>query len=76
MDIAEFKAHIAAIVRANNPEQFVKSPADRPCVRTPEDAGYYPPPRKVGSGQRTINQDDSTVIVERPKTEKTNQKGK
>jgi hypothetical protein len=63
--VADFKLRLSAMLRQSQPERFIKT--DRPCVRKPTDSGYYPPAREVGSGQRTIQQDDSTVIVERRK---------
>lgn len=41
--ISDFKARIAAIMRA----QGKVIAMDRPCVRMPEDRGYYPPTRKI-----------------------------
>jgi hypothetical protein len=41
--VSGFKARIAAIMRA----QGKVIATDRPCVRTPEDRGYYPTTRKI-----------------------------
>jgi hypothetical protein len=39
MSTDDFRAHLRAIIGP----QPKPTPAERPCVRTPADAGYYPP---------------------------------
>lgn len=47
--VMDFKERIAAMMRERERtfEKCLKiAKADRPCVRTPADRGYYPPERK------------------------------
>jgi hypothetical protein len=70
--VADFKHRIAVIMRERETGKrySIIGASRRPawCCDAPSKSG--------GSGQQTIQQDDSTGIVERPKTVKPTKKGK